>query len=325
MGVVAEPLGLSARALTKWVRKRSSCELRNDRRGRPPAIPAAAAWAIRRKYKAHYHQWGPQVLALWATREGIGTWSPSTIARLIAPLKPEPEARPNPIRYEITAPMVMWSEDGAGFRQRGEKQELLVIQDEASRYKVNHRLVSGPANGEDVCGYLEEAFEKHGAPLLLKHDGGWIFHTDAMEKLLERWGVEPVTSPPYYPQYNGKKERSIRDIKSYERAMRSCGAMGTLADRLDTTIHDLNEVRPRPVLKGRTAREVFDQDRTSLPSRDALRRTIDRWERKLKKEASDREHEGTARRRAVERALLEYGLMEISGGMSTESADNAGT
>ena len=325
MGVVAESLGLTSRALSKWARERNSGELREDRRGRTPSVYPEAAWAIRKKYVAHFRQWGPQVLALWATREGIGTWSPSTISRVIENLRPAPEERPVPVRYEITAPMVMWSEDGAGFRQRGEKHELLVIQDEASRYKVNHRLVPGPANGEDVCDYLEEAFEKHGAPLLLKQDGGWIFHTDAIDKLLKRWGVESVTSPPYYPQYNGKKERSIRDIKSYERAIRRHGVKCTLDERLDTAIHDLNEVRPRPVLRGRTAREVYERDRVSLPDRDAFRRTIDRWEQKLKEEASDREHKGTARRRAVEQALLEYGLMELSGGMSTDRADSAGT
>ncbi len=313
MGVVAESLGLSPRALTKWLRERSTDELRDDRRGRPPAISAKAAWAIRKKYVAHYHQWGPQILALWASREGIGTWSPSTIARLIAPLKPEPEEKPSPVRYEITAPMVMWSEDGAGFRQRGEKQELLVIQDEASRYKVNHRLVTGPANGEDVCDYLEEAFEKHGAPLLLKHDGGWIFHTDAMEKLLKRWSVEPVTSPPYYPQYNGKKERSIRDIKSYERAMRRHGVQGSLADRLEATLHDLNNVRPRPMLKGRTAREVFHQDGGLLLDRDAFARAVDQREARLRLEAATRQDLDDARRRAVEQLLLDYGLLEYRG------------
>ncbi len=325
MGMVAESLGLSARALHKWISERNPDGLCEERRGRPPSVSAKAAWLIRKKYLAHYRQWGPRVLASWVRREGLGTWSPGTISRVIAELKPPLEEKRKPIRYEITAPMAMWSEDGAGFRQHGEKAELLMLQDEASRYKANHRLVSGPASGEDVCDYLEEAFEAHGAPLVLKQDGGLIFHTDALERLLKRWGVEMLTSPPYYPQYNGKKERSIRDIKSYERAMRQHGIESTLAERLDAAIHDLNEVRPRPVLGGRTAREVYDQDRVCLPDRDAFRRTVDRWEVKLKEEAPTRELKGAARRRAVEQALLEYGLMELSGGMSTESAEREGT
>jgi hypothetical protein len=41
----------------------------------------------------------------------------------------------------------------------------------------------------------------------------------------------------------------------------------SLAERLDAAFHNLNEVRPRPVLRGRTAREVFEQDRVVLPDR----------------------------------------------------------
>ena len=56
--------------------------------------------------------------------------------------------------------------------------------------------------------------------------------------------------------------------------------------------------------------QVFpNQDRTFLPDRDEFRRCIDSWERKLEEEAGDRELEGTARRRAVERVLSDYELM----------------
>jgi len=62
--------------------------------------------------------------------------------------------------------------------------------------------------------------------------------------------VIELTGPRRYPQYNGKQERSMRDIKSYERAMRRHGVKGRLIERLDTTIEDLNEHRtssPYPV------------------------------------------------------------------------------
>jgi hypothetical protein len=209
--------------------------------------------------------------------------------------------------------MAVWAEDGAGFRERGLKRELLVLQDEHSRYKVNHRLVDGPATGEDVCDYLEQAFEQHGAPLVLKHDGGAIFHTEGVRNLLRRWGVAELTGPRYYPQYNGKKERSIRDIKSYERAMRRHGVRGTLADRLAGTIHDLNDVRPRPVLKGSTAKEVFQRDGVPLPDRTYFARSVDLREAKLTEEATTRSDVEAARRRAVEQLLLEHGLLEYRG------------
>ena len=107
---------------------------------------------IRACYVEHYRQWGPRVLAAWAIRQGLGRYHPDTIARVIEDLKDPPEEKPKPRRYEITLPGVMWSEDGAGFRERGRKKELLVLQDECSRFKTNWRLASGPAKAADVLG-----------------------------------------------------------------------------------------------------------------------------------------------------------------------------
>jgi transposase InsO family protein len=259
---------------------------------------------------AHYGQWGPQVLAAWCRREGIGEWCASTIADVVADLREEPEDKPEPIRYEITASQVMWSEDGAGFREKGKKKELLILQDEHARFKVNHRLVSGPADGDDVIAYLREAFNRYGPPLVLKHDGGKIFHTKAMKKLLEEYHVIDLTSPRHYPQYNGKKERSIRDVKSYSRAMQRHGVRGALSDRLDAAVWDLNEERPRPMLGGRTAREAFEFDRIELPDRAKFRKEVDQTERRWQAAARSRSEEESARRRAIEEVLWNYGLMK---------------
>jgi transposase InsO family protein len=154
----------------------------------------------------------------------------------------------------------MWSEDGTDFKEKGHKKELLILQDECARYKTNTRLVEGPATSKEVLTYLQEAFEKHGPPLVLKHDGGAIFHEAAVEVLLEEHHVVSLTSPPHYPPFNGKMERTIRDIKGYERAMRPCNPDLSLKERLEETIHDLNDERPRPMLGGRTSKEVYEQD-----------------------------------------------------------------
>jgi len=108
------------------------------------------------------------VLRHWAERHGLGTFSASTVARAIASLVPR-KSTPKPLkRWQVNAPGVMWSEDGAAFKQQGDKRELILVQDEHSRLKVGHRLASGPAKGEDVRATLEAAFEEYGAPLVLK-------------------------------------------------------------------------------------------------------------------------------------------------------------
>ena len=261
-------------------------------------------------------------LAPWRIgREGLGSWSPTTISKVIDDLREKVAPKPDPVRYEVTRTGAMWSEDGADFRERGHKKELVVAQDEHSRYKVHYRLVDGPADEEAVYGYLKEAFERYGPPLVLKHDGGKVFCGDRVRGLLDQYKVVDLTGPGYYPQYNGKKERSVRDIKSTERAMRRHRAAPTLVERLDASIRDLNDERPRPVLCGNTAREVYMRDRHGLPDRDHFIQEVNRTEEKLRDQAVTRQQRDGARRHAVELVLLQYGLLEIHGGRVNQFPD----
>jgi len=317
-------LGISEQALGRWCHRRQRTEP-PPRQGRPPVISPQARDKIRRRYLDSHRVWGPQVLAAWAARQGLGSYSPSTVGEVIADLKlPEPKL-PRPKRYEVIAADVMWSEDGAGFRQRGKKHELLVLQDECARYKVNHRLVAGPAKAADVCAYLRKAFEAHGAPLVLKHDNGAIFQAEEVKELLQEYGVVELTGPKYYPCYNGKKERSIRDIKTYARAMRRDLPEGSLESRIDAAIEDLNDHRPRPVLGGRTAQEVYRQQRRNLPDRERFRQDVDRREQLLLKEATTRAEQGCARRKAVEQVLISYRLLSYGADVSTDFRAETGT
>ncbi len=256
------------------------------------------------------------MLREWSSRTGLGCWSATTIAGVIADLRDEPVEKAPTVRYEIVGSNVMWSEDGTGFKERGRKKELVVAQDEHARFKVGYELVDGPADEEAVHRNLEAAFARYGAPLVLKHDGGSIFHGQRIQALLREYRVTELTGPRHYPQYNGKKERSIRDIRSFERAMRRHRGSSTLRQRIDAAVCDLNRDRPRPVLGGRTAGEVFRQDRIRLPHRRAFMRDVDRTEQELHDTATTRAERDAARRRAVEQVLLAYGLMKETGDVS---------
>lgn len=307
---MAEPLGVNETSLDRWRRRNEQARCVPMPCGRPAVIPEAARKRIRACCLAHYGEWGPQVLASWCRREGLGSWSASTIAAVVSDLRPE-ERRPRRAKhYEVMASGVMWSEDGTGFRDRGRKKELLVVQDEHARLKLEHRLVAGPADEDAVLEYLQQAFATHGPPLVLKHDGGSIFHGPRIQQLLADHRVVELTSPPGYPPFNGKTERSMRDIKSYERAMRRAGAGGTLRTRIGAAMEDLNNQRPRPVLRGRTAREAYEEDRGSLPDRGTFFARVNRTERRLYAAARSRSEGECARRRAVEQVLLCYGLIE---------------
>jgi len=313
--MMSEALGISVDAWRKWVRRHTRTEASsNRRRGRPSGMPNPIRQAIRCCYQKHFGQWGPLVLASWARREGLGRFSPGTIERVIADIRIPVDPAPKPLRYEITASNVLWAEDGAAFRTPGRKRELLVLQDDHARFRVNHRLVDGPARAEDVASYLEEAFLCHGVPLVLKHDGGKIFHAKPVRDLLDRYQVTELTGPPHYPQYNGKKERSFRDLRSFVRAMAKATPATSLAERIDAAIHDLNNDRPRPVLSGRTAAEVYRRDQVTLPDRAQFKQEVDTTTALFMAEAASREQKERAGRRAVEAVLSRYGYLEISGG-----------
>ena len=316
-------LGISEQALGRWCQRRQRPQ--PPPQGRPAVITPTVRDKIRRRYLDSHCAWGPRHLALWAARQGLGRHSPSTVGEVIADLKPPEPKRPKPRRYEVTAADVMWSEDGAGFRQSGKKHELLVLQDECARYKLNHRLVAGPAKAADVCAYLRQAFETHGAPMVLKHDHGAIFKADEVRGLLEQYGVVELTGPTYYPCYNGKKERSIRDIKSYERAMRRDLPSGSLQSRVDAAIEDLNDHRPRPMLGGHTAHEVYRKLRRNLSDRERFRQDVDRTEQQLLKEATTRAEQDCARRKAIEQVLIRYGLMNYGAGLAPYFEAKTGT
>jgi hypothetical protein len=308
--MMAEVMGIGLASLSRWIDRQARENREPAIRGRPQRMSAEVKEKIRACYVEHYKQWGPRVLANWAQRQGLGRYHPDPIARAIEDLKDPPQEEPKPRRYEITLPGVMWSEDGTGFREQGRKKELLVLQDECSRFKTNWRLASGPATAADVVAYLEEAFEKYGPPFVLKQDGDAIFHEREVTDLLDRYDVVSLTSPSRYPPFNGKKERSMRDIKSYERAVRRHTRGTTLCERLAKAIQDLNDERPRPVLCGLTAREVFMKPSRRLPDRKTFRKEVGDLEKTLLGEACSRRAQAAARRKAVEAVLLRYGLFK---------------
>jgi len=321
---MAEALGIGPVSLSRWL-ERQEYPSGSGRFGRRCVIDGATRAKVRECYSAHLGQWGPRVLAAWCRREGLGDWSAGPLAAVVDDLREPKEVSPAPVRYEITASNAVWSEDGTGFLQGGPKQELLVVQDEHSRRKLNWELAAGPAKSWNVARYLKCAFEKYGAPLVLKHDGDVIFHTPEIQALLEKYQVLDLTSPAGHPGYNGKQERSMRDIKSYERAMRKHGDKGSLEGRIRATMKDLNHDRPRPVLGGRTAREAYNAGLYGLPNRPLFRAAVESKERSLLTSARSRSEARKAHRKAIEQTLWSYGLMEIEGNVSHDFLLDVGT
>ena len=91
----------------------------------------------------------------------------------------------------------------------------------------------------------------------------------------------------------------------------------SLSKRIEMTMQDLNEDRPRPVLGGRTAREVFEQNRILLPKRWRFKMEVENLQAVLIAKAGSRKEVESARRRAVIAVLSNYKLINWKGNVST--------
>ena len=248
---MAQEMGITVQALTRWI-GRCEDERVAVRAGRPEVIPAAARWKLRACYLDHYKQWGPRVLREWARSQGLGAWSATTIAAVIADLRDEPREKPPTVRYEIVGSNVMWSEDGTGFKDRGRKKELVVAQDEHARFKVGYELVDGPADEDAVHRNLEAAFARYGAPLVLKHDGGSIFHgradrgaaSQAPGDRAHRSAPLPAVQRQEGTLDARHQELRARHAPAYDsRAKRRCSEKGRRTCIIDLPSHERNRGR----------------------------------------------------------------------------------
>jgi len=96
-------------------------------------------------------------------------------------------------------------------------------------------------------------------------------------------------------------------------------AVSTLGQRIQAAIKDLNDDRPRPVLSGCTAAEVYLRDRIALPDRAQIKKEVEQTKATLMAQAASRDEHESAGRRAVEAVLSRYGYLEFRGTMSTNS------
>jgi transposase InsO family protein len=93
-------------------------------------------------------------------------------------------------------------------------QYLFAVRDLASHYQIAWIPVPD-LRAETVLPLLEQLFEEHGAPLVLKSDNGSAFIAELLIDFLAAEQVSQLFSPPRRPQYNGALERSNGVLKTY--------------------------------------------------------------------------------------------------------------
>jgi transposase InsO family protein len=90
---------------------------------------------------------------------------------------------------------------------------VLIVRDLAGHFQVG-TMPQQAATGRAVADALVDLFERHGAPLVLKFDNHGAFTGPEVRDVMERYGVLPLVSPAYRPQYNGAVEAGGGQFKT---------------------------------------------------------------------------------------------------------------
>jgi len=190
----------------------------------------------------------------------------------------------------------------------------LLVVDLASRCRFD-LLLADALPSTRVVGHLETLFQVHKPPLAIKRDNGSNLASREVDQLLADWGIIDLTSPPYYPRYNGAVEYAQREIKLVAKILHEVHGM-PLREALAMAPQVINR-RPRPCLHGATATEVFHTPNPALAGvfTQESRKETTHWIEACQEtilasmSASNRRTQVAARRLATETWMLNQGLV----------------
>ena len=198
----------------------------------------------------------------------------------------------------------------------GKYKKVLVVRDLGAG-RILESLPAKRQSAKLARELLEHLFKIHGAPLVLKGDGGKDLLVSAeVKKLLEEYGVTGLLSPPYYPRYNGAIEAGIGSLKMhtfYEAARRGWIGYWT-ADDVEGGRRKANETS-RPWGYGGPSPDTRWAERAMIG--------CDEWEKFREVVAAERKRWLTAgenkkreraaqERMAVTRTLVKCGCLKVS-------------
>ena len=127
-----------------------------------------------------------------------------------------PEGDEHPHRWEAPHRNAIWQLDFAELFLVGERRQLLIIEDDFSRFIVGHRLVEHPTS-EMVVEVMREAIRRHGKPESVYTDRGGAFlawgDRTSFGDFLEAELIDHHVGRSYRPQGRGKVEAVIHSVR----------------------------------------------------------------------------------------------------------------
>ncbi len=200
----------------------------------------------------------------------------------------------------------------------GVYDRVFAVRDLASGFQLMWLPVVGES-AETAIACLQALMREHGAPLVLKSDNGSAFVSEHFANMLCGNSVVHLLSPPVTPRYNGGIEAGNGSLKT--RTHHIAAAAGRpgewCVDDLEharvlanATARPRGEKGPTPLEAWESRTAITDDERTAFAS--AVNRRRDEARRELDPSAPlNRNQQGSVDRKAVSRALVELGLLEM--------------
>jgi putative transposase len=311
---VAERLGVSASALSRWVRRWKENRMALCPRGRPVEDVDRD---VRAGILSVFSLMGPHA-TLPAVRDLFPDVARGQLENLIERCRSAYRRRSrwllNTLRW--TRPGTVWAMDfsEAPAPIDGVYRYVLLVRDLAS----GRQLLGLPCHGESAAVAvmaLRFLFRVCGTPLVLKMDNGSAFIAAEIEALLREHGVFALYSPPGTPSYNGSIEAGIgsMEVRAFYESARhgrpgewTCDDVVAACRQANDTAHPWGLVGPTPERAWRRRTAI-----TEIETR-AFRAAYDRHKERAcsERDTTITNHGSHWLRASIDRVALSHALIE---------------
>lgn len=188
---------------------------------------------------------------------------------------------------------------------------LLIAADAAVPYRTSAPLVES-YDGDAVLAALEDDFDEHGDPLVVRMDRASSHRVPAVRAMLADRKVLVLHGPPRHPRFYGQLERQNRDHRALLARLGERPRPEEVAAYVPEMRRVLNERRPLRSLGWETPAAVWTRRPDLSDHRDTLYAEVQRRAARIAARIGD--DVDRAQRIAIESALYERGFLKLTTG-----------